>query len=195
MSLFSPLSADTVEDSFSEAKLNDRALLRGDWKIENNIAFCKADPELYKKYNNHGPIIRYGKEFKDISVEFEMKAVDCQRVVFTLNGEGHVFRVCIMENSTGKKYASSRIIAWATQSSKENKGETVQPDGFPNIADINSKWVKVKLDVKGNSGTLSIGDFTYKMEHDCLARDKKEVTLSFASGELSMRNFKMVSSE
>lgn len=195
LTMFISLQAETLKDDFTEIKKDGRSLLRGEWKLENNVAFCKADPELYKKYANHGPIIRYSKEFKDISVEFEMKAVDCQRVVFTLNGEGHIFRVSIMEGSEGKNYLASRIIAWATQSSKENKGDTVKPDGFPNLADINNKWVKVKLDVKGNSGTLKIGDFTHTLEHASLARDKKEVTLSFATGDLSMRNFEMTTSK
>ena len=38
---------------------------------------------------------------------------------------------------------------------------------------------------------LTIGDFSTQINHAALARDKNMVMLTFAHGELSVRNFRM----
>ena len=58
------------------------------------------------------------------------------------------------KTGAGKWKPTTRLIAWATKSSKENKGDSI--------------------------------------DHAALARDKQEVTLSFASGQLAMRNMRIV---
>ena len=195
MLLFScSLFAGEFVDNFSKKELEGRLLQRGEWKIENNQAYCKSDPELYKKYNNHGPIIKWPGKFTDIDVEFEMKAVDCTRVVFTFNGKGHIFRVTLAEhlkqNKKKKIYVTNRVIAWKEQSSKQNKGDTIQPKGMPMIKDVNDKWVKFRLSVKGDKCELQIGDFKTEIKHDALKRDKNLVQITFAKGELYLRNYK-----
>lgn len=194
--LANSLFAGEFIDDFSKKELEGRLLQRGDWKLENNQIVCKSDPELYKKYKNHGPIIKWQSAFKDIDVEFEMKAVDCTRVVLTLNGKGHIFRVTLAEHLKQDKkkkiYVTNRIIAWAEQSSKENKGETIQPKGLPTIKDVNGTWIKFRLSVKGDTCDLQIGDFKTQVKHAALKRDKNLVQLTFAMGELSLRNYKQL---
>lgn len=186
-------------DDFSAAQLEGRRAERGEWKFENGEASAVADPELYKQFKNHGPILKWPVEFNDAAIEFEMKAMNCQRVVFTLNGEGHIFRVTLAdenaEATAGPSKVPTRIIAWATQSSKDNKGDTIVPEGLPDLPKINDNWVKVRLHVKGNRGDLTIGDFNTKITHAALARDKNMVMLSFAHGALAVRNFRMTSTK
>ena len=171
---------------------------RGQWKFHNGIASCVADPELYKQYKNHGPILKWPREFSDATIQFEMKATDCQRVVFTLNGDGHIFRVTLADERpdapAGKSKVPTRVIAWATKSSKQNKGDTIKPEAMPDLPAVNGVWVPVRLDVKGKRATLTIGDFETKIIHDALARNKNMVMLTFAHGDLSVRKFRMSSS-
>lgn len=180
-------------DSFQSDANPDRRAERGAWVFKNGEASCVADPELYKKFKNHGPIIRWSGDFKKVDVELEMKATDCQRVVFTLNGDGHVFRVILAGRPVkeGQRAVTSRLIAWAEKSSKENKGDTTKPKGLPNLDAIDTKWVKLNLSIKGQTGELSIGDFKTTLDHAALARDKNSITLSFASGDIAIRNVKV----
>ncbi len=192
------VSAEEFVDDFSRAELEGRLAERGEWKFENGEATAVADPELYKKFKNHGPILKWPREFNDAEISFEMKAMDCQRVVFTLNGDGHIFRVTLAdetpEATAGPSKVPTRIIAWATTSSKENQGETLAPEGLPDLPQVNGEWVAVKLKVTGDQGELTIGDFKTTITHDALARDKNMVMLTFAHGALSVRNFRMTSS-
>jgi hypothetical protein len=182
-------------DDFQSPKREGRLAERGAWEIRKGVAKCVADPELYKQFKNHGPILKWPRKFNDGKIEFEMKAQDCQRVVFTLNGDGHVFRVTLAderpEAPAGTSKVPTRVIAWATKSSKQNKGDTIKPEGMPDLPAVNGSWVPVKLQVKGNRAVLSIGDFQSEISHAALARDKTMVMLTFAHGELSVRNFKM----
>ena len=65
---------------------------------------------------------------------------------------------------------------------------------MPALPAVNGKWVPVKLDVKDKRAILTIGDFQTEINHAALARDKNMVMLTFAHGELSVRNFRMSSS-
>ncbi|WP_372717475.1 hypothetical protein [Novipirellula sp.] len=192
------VSAEEFVDDFSAVELEGRVAERGEWQFQNGIASCVADPDLYKQFKNHGPILKWPRQFNDATIEFEMKPTNCQRVAFTLNGDGHIFRVTLADETPGAPAGTSkvptRIIAWATQSSKQNKGETIKPETLPDLPAINGKWVKMKLEVKGNRATLSIGDFQTELEHAALARDKNMVMLTFAHGEIAVRNFRMTSS-
>lgn len=189
-------AADELSDDFSQVELKGRTAERGAWKFNDHQASCVSDPELYKKFKNHGPILKWSREFSDATIELEVKANDCQRVVFTLNGDGHVFRITLADETVnanaGASKVPTRVIAWATKSSKENKGDTIKPKGLPDLPAVNDKWVKIRLAVKGDHADLSIGDFATKIRHDALARDKNMVMITFAHGELAVRNFRMV---
>lgn len=187
-----------IKDNFSQPDFEARVAERGQWKFENNIASCESDPELYKKYKNHGPIIKWpSKEgFTDCTTEFEFQPNQCQRIVFTFNGDGHVFRISLLDPSRSpgkKKNAKSRVIGWKTKSSKENKGDSMMPDGLPTLDDLNGKWVKLKIVVSGDEVDMTIGGFHKTFAHDSLKRDKNVTTLSFAQGSMSLRNFRFSS--
>lgn len=176
---------DGFQDDFSDAKLKTRQALRGEWKFENGIAHCVSDPELYKKFANHGPILRWPAEFTDGTLEFEFQPKDCERVVITLNEKGHVFRMSFHEPK------KTRFFGWIGQSSKTNKPKVVTQDGIPSINDLNGKWVKAKIVFQGNSADVTYGDYHSKLKHECIGRKKGEFTISFASGEISVRNVKL----
>ncbi len=188
--------AQIIVDHFSDAKSGVRTAERGDWAFSNNTASCIADAQLYKKFKNHGPILKWPvtEEFTDGAVEFEMKAEDCQRVVFTFNGDGHIFRMTLadqtQDSAAGPSKVPTRLIAWAEKSSKENKGETIKPQGLLDLPAINGKWTKVKISIQGQVADLTIGDFRYTLHHAALARNKNMTMLTFAHGKLSVRDFK-----
>lgn len=199
MFIADPLRAGEIfVDDFGSGKLEGRQAERGQWEFQDGIASCVADPDLYKKFKNHGPIIKWPREFSDAAIQFEMKANDCQRVVFTLNGDGHIFRVTLADESpdapAGTSKVPTRIIAWATKSSKQNKGDTIKPKSMPDLPSVNEKWVQVKLNVIGKRAILSIGDFQTEIDHAALARAKNMVMLTFAHGELSVRNLRIQTS-
>ena len=197
--IITPVAAgEEFVDDFNSAKLAGRQAERGEWQFQNGIASCVADPDLYKKFKNHGPILKWPREFGDATIQFEIKASDCQRVVFTLNGDGHIFRVTLADERpdapAGKSKVPTRVIAWATKSSKQNKGDTIKPKGMPDLSAVNGKWVQVKLEVKGKRAVLTIGEFQTEIDHAALTRDKNMVLLTFAHGELSVRNYRTTSS-
>ncbi len=187
--------AEEFVDDFSSARLEGRQAERGEWGFENGTASCVADPALYQKFKNHGPILKWPRKFSDATIQFEVKPSDCQRVVFTLNGDGHIFRATLADERpdapAGTSKVPTRLIAWATKSSKQNKGDTIKPKGMPDLSVVNQKWVPIKLDLNGRHAVLTIGDFQTKIEHAALARSKNMVMLTFAHGELSVRNFRM----
>jgi hypothetical protein len=181
-------AGDDLMDDFSKADLKGRQALRGEWKFENKQASCVADPELYKKYKNHGPILRWSpaKPFMDGTVEMEFHPQKCQRVVITLNNKtGHVFRVALTDNAKTK----TRIFGWAHPSKEKDKpSETLAQKGVPTSKDIDGQWVKFRLAISGNEAKVTIGKFSETLKHASIAREKGEFTISFASGECAVRN-------
>ncbi|TWU06357.1 hypothetical protein [Stieleria varia] len=178
--------AEELRDDFSDPKMKGRAALRGDWKFENNSASCVADPELYKKYDNHGPILRWPVEMTDGTVEFEFQCSDVERLVLTFNKEGHVLRMGF--NAPGK----SSIFGWIGQSSKENKPKTIVKEGVPSMQDLNGRlWSVCKIAIKGDEADVMIGNYKTKIKHPSIAREKGEFTISFASGKFAVRDFRV----
>lgn len=171
-------------DDFDSKTQTSRAALRGDWQFEGNEGRCVSDPELYKKYKNHGPILRYPCEFSNGVIEFEIKPKDVQRFVFTLNEQGHVFRCCLADEKR------TRIFGWSGLS-KETKAETIAKDKVPQISELDGKWTSVRIRIEGKKATVSIGNYRKTMTHACLSRAKKELTLSFASGEMAFRRLRV----
>ena len=187
------VSGGDVRDSLSTEKFENRAAERGNWSFQEGIASVFSDPELYKKYTNHGPILKWETNCSQGTTAFDMKSTDCQRVVFTLNGDGHIFRISLIDpekamNSFQKK-SKSRMIAWAEKSSKANKGESLQPEGFPSLGELNNKWTHISVAVRENTASITIGDFQTSITHKAMQRDKEEITISFASGSFQLRDF------
>ncbi|WP_250927394.1 hypothetical protein [Aporhodopirellula aestuarii] len=188
---------EVFTDNFSSSHLDgrDENYARGQWTYRDNVATAVCDPELYAKHKNHGPMLSWPVTFKEGQIEFEMKATDCQRVVFTLNGDGHVFRVTLADETdacqAGASRVPTRLIAWETKSSKQNKGDTIKPKGLPDLPAIQDQWVRLNLDIEGEHAKLSIGDFQTSLDHPALARDKSAITLTFAHGSLAVRNYRM----
>lgn len=193
----SPQLSIKFEDDFSSADSSVRTTdaSRGQWTFRNNIASATCDPELFAKYKNHGPVIRWEAAFSQADIEFEMKSSDSQRVTFTLNGDGHVFRITLTDRTPTAKPKPSpletKIIAWATKSSKKNQGDVFQPDGMPDLASLKDRWVKVSLKIRGERVVVAIDDFKTSLAHQALLRDKNLIGLTFAHGKLAIRNFKL----
>lgn len=184
-------------DDFSSSHLDGRVdnADRGQWMYRDNVATAVCDPERYVEHHNHGPILSWPVTFKEGHVEFEMKATDCQRVVFTLNGDGHIFRVTLADETDACKAGPSRVptrlIAWKTKSSKQNKGDTIKPEGLPDLPAIQDQWVRLSLDIRGENAVLAIGDFEHRVQHAAFVRDKSAITLTFAHGKLAVRDYRM----
>ncbi len=180
-------------DDFGAADFKGRQAERGAWQFNDGVARCVSDPGLYKKFKNHGPILKWPRKFEDGKIQFEMKAKNCQRVVLTLNGDGHIFRATLADERpdapAGTSKVPTRLIAWATKSSKQNKGDTIKPKGMPDLSVVNDEWVTVMLDVKGKHAVLAIGDFQAAISHVALAREKNMIMLTFAHGEIAVRDF------
>ena len=80
----------------------------------------------------------------------------------------------------------------ATKSSKENKGDSLKPPELPSLDTINTQWTKLKMTVKGDTGTLTIRAWQTELKHAALQREKKETTMSFAFGQLAIRKVKLL---
>ena len=179
---------DGFVDDFSRPELKDRQALRGAWVFADKQAKCVADPKLYKEFKNHGPILRWPCDFRSGTIEFEFKPRQVQRLVFTFNDEGHVFRGTLGDSQR------TRIFGWSGLS-KDTKPETLVKQGVPLISQLEDQWIKAKVRIKGDTGEVTIGDFTAKLKHASLARRKREFTLSFAFGELTVRNVRLTTND
>jgi hypothetical protein len=183
--LLSLAYGDGFHDDFSNPNLKSRQALRGEWTFKNGAARCVADPELYKKFKNHGPILRWPAEFTDGTLEFEFQPKNCQRVIITLNEKGHVFRMLFHDAQR------TRFFGWIGQSSKTNKPKKIAKEGVPTINDLNGKWIKSKIVFHGNTADITYGDYKATLNHESIGRKKGEFTISFASGEIAVRNVRL----
>lgn len=78
MALFIPAPLAFCEefvDGFGGPKLEGRLAERGEWKFQNGIASCVADPDLYKQFKNHGPILKWPREFNNARIQFESQLI------------------------------------------------------------------------------------------------------------------------
>ena len=188
-----PGFSNDLIDPFAAKKFEMREAERGDWSFQDGIASVVSDPVLYKKYSNHGPILKWAVDCSQGKTVFGMKPSGCQRVVFTLNGDGHVFRISFINPekamSPWQKKSKSRMIAWAEKSSKTNKGDSLQPKDFPSLGALDDKWTQVSVDIHGDMASVAIGDFRTEIQHAAMQREKAQITISFASGSLQVRDF------
>lgn len=181
--------AGGFQDDFSDPSLKSRQALRGEWTFENGTARCVADPELYKKFDNHGPILRWPAEFTDGTLEFEFQPQKCQRVIITLNEKGHVFRMLFHDAQR------TRFFGWIGQSSKTNKPKKVAQEGVPSIDDLNGEWIQSRIVFRGNTADITYGDYKATLKHESIGRKKGEFTISFASGEIAVRNVRLTTAD
>ncbi len=173
------VTADTLllKDDFSSAGSSGRRAIRGDWKVAQGVASCTQDDELYKKHNNHGPIIFYDLPFEDATVTFAFKAEKARAVIFTANGaDGHVFRV-----AWGARGSNVRAFPPdATEKSVSvGQNEMPLPEGV---------WVPVRVTLQGSKATVTLGNGAPQVfEHASFARPKKTISLGFSFGSLSVK--------
>lgn len=186
-------------DTFVSKELKGREFVapRGEWTFESGIASATSTVELLKKNTIHGPNIKWHVDFTEGSIEFEMKPEDCQRVTFTLNGGGHIFRWVSTARQPGSVYDEQNcekyrhtLIAWATKSSKQNEGEFIDAKPIKHLSELQNRWTKVSLNIDGDSGTFQVGDDVHRLSHAALKRLKTNIVLSFGYGKLSIRNFR-----
>jgi hypothetical protein len=187
VTLASTLAAETlVEDKFTSPELPNRDLAakRGVWKIADGMATCTQDDALYAKNKDHGPVIWYNVAFTDGSVKFAIKPEKVKSFVFTLNGEGHVFRFVTAPTGTS-------VRAWP-QGSHDAVSLLVPKADTPSLKD--GAWLQAELKFEGKRCTLKLGDFQQTFEHDAIARPKTKMGLGFAFGTLTVRDVSVVKS-
>lgn len=166
-------------DDFSQAKLDGRSAVRGDWKIADGTARCTQDDELYKKNKDHGPVVWYKVPFQDATVKFSFRPEGCKTFVFTINGDdGHIFRFV-------STTAFTNILAFPTDSA-EHKSTSLNREG-PALK--SGEWTDVVVEFQGKQAVVRIGrDFTAKVEHAAIAQPKTTVGLGFSFGTLSVKD-------
>lgn len=65
-----PVAAgEEVVDEFRGAEFEGRQAERDDWQFQDGIASCVADPDLYKQFKNHAPILKWPREFSDATIK------------------------------------------------------------------------------------------------------------------------------
>ncbi len=179
---FTALAADTVllKDDFSDATLKARRAMRGDWKFANGVATCTQDDALYKKFQDHGPIIFYDLAHTDATVRFSFKAEGAKTFVFTANGEkGHVFRFVMNATGTG-------IRAFPPEA-KDHKSIALATEKLPLKS---GEWIPVEVRLRGAKATVKIGTGPAKTyEHASLARPKTNLSVGFSFGTLNVKDF------
>lgn len=181
---FTALGADTVvlKDDFSDATLKARRAMRGEWKFANGVATCTQDDALFKKYQDHGPIIFYDLAHTDATVRFSFKADGAKTFVFTANGEkGHVFRFVMNATGTG--------IRAFPPDSKDHASIALAQEKLPLKS---GEWIPVEVKLQGPKATVKIGDAPGKTyEHASLAHPKANLSVGFSFGTLSVKDFVM----
>ncbi|QDT65508.1 hypothetical protein [Calycomorphotria hydatis] len=173
-----------IDDQFTKEKLKGRRMVRGDWQLNDGVASCLQDEELYIKYKNHGPIIRYAQDLNDAIIEFDMKAnKETTNVVFTLNGkEGHIYRVLLRHEN---------MVVVSFDENHKSQRKAFEKKGFPADA-----WIPVTIEVAGDKSVLQVGDFEpIAAEDAAIAQPKSEVTLGFAHGKFEVRNIRVTAGE
>ncbi|MBX7122168.1 MAG: hypothetical protein K1X42_08555 [Opitutaceae bacterium] len=172
-----------VEDKFTALNREHRDLSpsRGIWNIADGMATCTQDDALYKKNQDHGPVIWYDVAFTDGTVRFAYKPQKTKAFFFTLNNErGHVFR--FVQNDAGLS-----VRGWPTPGPGA-KPVSYLPPGTKTPALRHGEWAQVELKFEGNRCVLSIGDFKQTLEHPAIAQTKNKLGLGFSFGALSVRD-------
>ncbi len=166
------------KDDFSNTDLKQRRASRGDWKYVNGVATCTQDDALFKKFQDHGPIIFYDLPTTDSTINFSFKPEGVKSVVFTANGEkGHVFRFVL----------SNDVMSVRAFPPGDAKSIAIGQEKFPLRS---GEWVAVEVKLQGNKATVKLGDaFEKSYEHASLSRPKANLSVGFSYGTLSVKDF------
>ncbi len=171
--------APLLKDDFSVSDLAKRRASRGEWKFAEGAATCTQDDALYKKNKDHGPILFYDLAYTDAAIRFAIKPDAANKsIVFTANGESHVFRLVFSEAGMsvrafppeGKDHAS--ISLGNEAAAKLKKGE----------------WTNVSVELRGAKAIVKVGDFTKTYEHASIARAKVNLSVGFSYGTVSVKD-------
>lgn len=167
------------KDDFDAAtKVPERRAMRGDWQIDDGIARVTQDDELYKKYKDHGPILFYDVATTDATFRYAFKAEGCKTVVFTINGDGHVFRIVSSEKGTSVR---------AFPPSGEQKSISTSQQKDWTLKD--GEWTEVEVMVDGETVTISFGEHEpVTVEHTSHANEKTNFSIGHSFGTLSVKN-------
>ena len=179
----STLTAEVIiDDDYSSKKLATRKAARGVWKVQDNSISCSFDEALYKKYNNHGPMVRYAFDnLSDLSIEMEvMLPAKMEKIVFKVdNGDGHIVKVLL--GPTGK--GNVRAFASKKESAVLGKIACSVEEG---------KWLPIKLSFSGNKLAVSLNGSKLKVfEHASFQKGKTKFEYTFVKGNIKARNFKI----
>lgn len=174
--------ADTVfSDPFTDAQSpKERRASRGPWVIANGIAQVTQDDELYKKHQDHGPIVFYDLAFQDAVIEFAFQPEAAKTFVFTVNGaEGHIFRTVTSERGTNLR---------AFPPNGEAKSIALQ-----NLTELplqQGQWTRMRIELRGPQAIVTLGEHPpITVSHASLARPKTNASLGFSFGRLAMKDF------
>jgi hypothetical protein len=178
---FASASPPLLKDDFSDPQLAARRALRGDWKIADGIAACTQDDELFKRHKNHGPIIFYDVKHTDAAVSFAFKPdAAVKSVVFTANGEaGHVFRIVI-----GTATASVRAFP-----PEEKDHKSIALGAEPSWKLKAGEWTRVRVELRGPKAVVHVGEASKEFEHASIARPKANLSIGFANGSMSVKDW------
>lgn len=171
--------APLLKDDFSAPKLATRRASRGEWKFADNAATCTQDDELYKKNKNHGPILFYDLAYTDAAIRFAVKPDAANKaVVFTANGDSHVFRLVFSEAGMG-------VRAFPPEE-KDHKSISLGNEKAVKLKA--GEWTNVSVELRGSKATVKVGDFTKTYEHASIARTKANLSVGFSYGTVSVKD-------
>lgn len=173
-----------VTDTFDDAKLRERAAVRGEFEFNDGVMKVEHNPDLYKKYKDHGPMVVYAGQFKDADVHLRFrlgqttKADSPARGAFTFDGaSGHVMRVFTLTNAKG------RIIAW-------KEGDTTPVTLTKELPKLKAGvWYDLKVSSQGNKATVELAGETISVEHEAIARPKTNAKYSTAFATMELDQF------
>ncbi len=169
-----PIFTDRFE---AKTKVPERRALRGDWQIGDGVAKVTQDDELYKKYKDHGPILFYDVATTDATFRYAFKPEGCKTVVFTINGDGHVFRFVTSERSTSVRAFPASGDQKSISTSQQN--DWTLKDGV---------WTEVLVEVAGDKVSVTYGDHEpITIEHETYANEKTNFSIGNSFGTLSVK--------
>jgi len=171
----SPLFKDSFD---ADTEVPQRRAMRGDWKINDGVATVTQNNELYKKYKDHGPIIFYDLPTTDATFRYAVKPEGCKSVVFTINGDGHVFRFVTGERGTN-------VRAFPPRDDHKSISTAQKPEWL--LTDC--EWTTVEVEVDGETVTVKFGEHEpITVEHATYANKKTNFSIGHSFGTLSVRD-------
>lgn len=186
---FAPNSV-LINDDFTEEDY-PRNAARGNWEIVDEVASVEQEEELYKKYQNHGPIMIYKVDHTDARAIVEFQPTDCKTVVFTMDAAegGHAFRVKLRTQGEGAGGPASTILTYGPKPDEGKAEMIVLSEDVPKLK--NGEWHRIEVTVRGAQATVTIGGQMIEVEHPRIAQTKKIAKLGFSFGKLSIRSFQL----